>query len=110
MRLESGYRSAAQDLALILAQEMFGILVEIVVQLLPNHLHYQPPQSSCNNSMDNLDVASTGSCGGSVSGSPSNNNNSNCDPHRLFKPQLAHFIPAIKVRINSQFIIYFFKE
>lgn len=74
--MDSGYRSAAQDLALILAQEMFGRLVEAVVSLLPHHLHYHTPQQA----------------GASQSFS-------GADPQRLFMPQLAHFIPAVKVRI-----------
>ncbi|XP_053643005.2 uncharacterized protein Smg6 [Cherax quadricarinatus] len=71
-RVGSGYRSAAQELALLLALEMFGRLVQLVVELLPHHIHQQ--QHSQDLSQPPAPV----------------------DPQRLFSPTLAYFMPPLK--------------
>ncbi|KAK3849582.1 hypothetical protein Pcinc_043669 [Petrolisthes cinctipes] len=89
-RVGSGYRSAAQDLALVLAQEMFGCVARVVVELLPHHLHHQQHQKDDedNNATTNTNTATT------------TTTNTTGDPQRLFSPILAHFMPPLKA-INS---------
>ncbi|CAL4185958.1 unnamed protein product, partial [Meganyctiphanes norvegica] len=72
------YRSAAQELALVLAQEMFGRMAELAVQLFPVHF-----QGSMNSHKQQQPQQKQEPLPGS-------------DPERLFTPVLAHFMPAIK--------------
>lgn len=69
------YRSAAQELALVLAQEMFGRLSELAVKLFP--VHFQGSSNSLQPQQMQDPLAGS-------------------DPERLFTPVLAHFMPAIK--------------
>ncbi|XP_045127559.1 telomerase-binding protein EST1A-like [Portunus trituberculatus] len=78
---DSGYRSAAQELALVLAQEMMGQLVRVVVMMMPEHVHHHPPPSSTSPAS-----ATT------ASSSPPDA----ADAFRLFSPTLAHFMPPLK--------------
>ncbi|XP_042892814.1 telomerase-binding protein EST1A-like [Penaeus japonicus] len=79
-RVGSGYRSAAQELALVLAQEMFGCLAQHVVELLPHNVQLQSfhsQQQQPHQQQQQQPVAAV-------------------DPQRLFTPTLAHFMPPLK--------------
>ncbi|XP_063610362.1 telomerase-binding protein EST1A-like [Penaeus indicus] len=76
-RVGSGYRSAAQELALVLAQEMFGCLAQHVVELLPHNVQHHPQQQQSPQQQQQQPVAAV-------------------DPQRLFTPTLAHFMPPLK--------------
>lgn len=76
-RVGSGYRSAAQELALVLSQEMFGCLAQHVVELLPHNVQHHPQQQQPPQQQQQQPVAAV-------------------DPQRLFMPTLAHFMPPLK--------------
>ncbi|XP_076065529.1 telomerase-binding protein EST1A-like isoform X2 [Oratosquilla oratoria] len=103
----STYRSASQELALLLAQEMFGLLTEVVVELIPHHLRFSavtststppgsssaPPASSSAGSKAEVGSVSAPSPSSPVSSSSPGTGE---EPDRLFTPTLAAFIPPVK--------------
>ncbi|XP_047483558.1 telomerase-binding protein EST1A-like isoform X2 [Penaeus chinensis] len=79
-RVGSGYRSAAQELALVLAQEMFGCLAQHVVELLPHNVQHHPQQQQSLQQQQQQQQQPVAAV----------------DPQRLFSPTLAHFMPPLK--------------
>lgn len=89
----SGYRSAAQELALVLAQEMMGQVVRAVVELMAHHVHHHPPPPlatpSTTGTVTPTTAASSPPKDSAASTTPAND-------QRLFSSALANLIPPLK--------------